>query len=159
MTDDTAPRWPENKLPLGLLKGYRYQDRPRHSRTAMASGPARTRLTSHTPVRDFYFELLLNDGQLANFEAWLERDLEGGTRWFWLPLRDASGINLTLVQFHKLTGPRMQGGRWLYACQCISYQRKALALNDEQLDLLLNYKIKGLQQTSIRLHNLVHGGW
>lgn len=159
MTDDTAPIWPIKKLPLGLLKGYRYQDRPRHSRTAMASGPPRTRLTSRTPVRDFYFDLQLNDGQLANFEAWLERELDGGTRWFWLPLRDASGINLTLVQFHKLAGPKLQSGRWTYACQCISYQRQALALNDTQLDLLLHYSAKGLERTSLRLHGIVHREW
>jgi len=159
MTDDTAPRWPIGKLPMGLLKGYRYQDRPRHSRTAMASGPPRTRLTSHTPVRDFYFELLLNDGQLANFEAWLERDLEGGTRWFWFPLRDGTGVHDTLVQFHKLTGPRMQGGRWQYACQCISYQRHAQALNQAQLDLLLKYSPNWLKQTGNRLHRIVHREW
>lgn len=159
MTADNAEEWPTEQLPLGLLAGYRYQDHPRHSRTSMASGPPRTRLTSRSPIREYHFDLLLTDGQLAKFETWLERNLDGGTRWFWLPLRDGTGLHRTLVQFQKLTGPAMQGQRWKYSCQCISYQRHALNLTDAQIELLLRYSPTWLKLISNKLHRIVHREW
>lgn len=155
------PLWPMANLPLGLLANYRYKDRERRVETSMAAGPPRQRIKSRTPVRDFYFDLSLTSAQLAALDVFYENDLNAGLGWFYMPLRTGAGMNLTLVKF-ALNGKgeaRTQGMKWRVACHLITYQRMAIALDDETLAALQTYGTEDLQAGNDLLHNIIHQDW
>lgn len=154
-----APVYPANKIPLPQRRNYSYTDRSRHSTTTMESGPPRKRLRSRVAPRDYAMDLLFTDGQLAYFEWWTETVLDAEQSWFWMPLRSGNGVNLTLIQLTKIGRKQLEGRFWRVAIQAISYQRDALTLTEEQLNVVVETGTFELQQAVHRLDLLVKEGW
>jgi hypothetical protein len=77
--------WPP-QLPKPQLAGYSLAPQAAFVRSDMDAGPARQRRRFTQAPTDIAVELVMDQQQLAIFEAWYEHRIDSGSAWFDAPM-------------------------------------------------------------------------
>lgn len=90
--------WPP-QLPKPKLDGYSLALQPAFVRSDMDAGPARQRRRFTQAPTDITMELVLDQSQMAIFEAWYEHRIDSGAAWFDAPMLNGQGVTTIEARF------------------------------------------------------------
>lgn len=110
--------WPSS-LPVPALSGYQFSADATTIKTDMDSGPPRVRRRYTSANTAVTASWLLNDLQLAIFEAWFVQQVQSGAAWFSVPLRNGLGRQTMTARIPSgtYTAVVADKGRWRLSAQ------------------------------------------
>ncbi len=91
--------FPINKEPEGSK--YTIKRTPRIARTSMDSGYVRQRTRSKSLYDSIGLTYYLTNDELNTFEDWYEQDINNGSGWFDIPLKDGNGMRVFVARLQS----------------------------------------------------------
>jgi hypothetical protein len=88
--DPNVIRWPD-ALPLPLLDTHAIKPRIDMARTEMEQGAARQRRTTTVTPAEAPYSMVLNESQMAIYDAWIAHHADYGGQWFRIDLLTGIG--------------------------------------------------------------------
>ena len=101
--------WPP-QLPKPQLSGYGIAPQAAFVRSDMDAGPARQRRRFTQAPTDIAVELVMDQQQLAIFEAWYEHRIDSGSAWFDAPMLNGQGVTTAQCRFVEPWSAKPLGG-------------------------------------------------
>ena len=80
-------RYPNNILPLPLLKNHSLKRKSMRIETAMDSGYSRSRNRFKNPPTEMAVSFLFTNDQQEVFEGWYQHVINNGANWFVMPVK------------------------------------------------------------------------
>jgi hypothetical protein len=85
-------RFPDNKLPLPLLKNHSLKRKSMRTETKMESGYPRSRNRFKGPPAEMNATFSFSSDDLELFEGWYQHVINNGTDWFVMPVKTGAVV-------------------------------------------------------------------
>lgn len=106
-------RYPDNKLPLPLLKNHSLKRKSMRVETKMESGYPRSRNRFKNPPAEMNAVFSFSSGDLELFEGWYHHVINNGADWFVMPVKTGGVVTDHQCKFvGDYSGKPVSQKRW-----------------------------------------------